>query len=226
MTKSPAVHLQIWQYLDPEEEDGEIEQLVEPTRPVILSYQHYIALTSDTFSQRLNLFNYALRLYEIDYNKWKTTNTNLRIFRTDLVESAEYNKIKDLVIDYTEPRDILRKLKERLCPTETDRRSELRHRYRKLFEIPKAQNREQWIDEWRGVVRDLEKANELDARNAKEDFFFINKEIDVTIAEIIWDRDPDKDESFHDFTERFVRKYRENALQIQRKGRSAFATTR
>src|SRR5882762_3759340 len=62
MTKSHAVHLQIWQYLDPEEEDGEIEQLVEPTRPVILSYQHYIALTSDTFSQRLNLFNYALRL--------------------------------------------------------------------------------------------------------------------------------------------------------------------
>src|ERR1700722_10858273 len=220
MIKSHAVHLQIWQYLDPEEEDGEIEQLVEPTRPVI----PYIELTSDTFSQRLNLFNYALRLYEIDYNKWKTTNTNLRIFRTDLVESVEYNKIKDLVIDYTEPRDILKKLKERLCPTETDRRSELRHRYRKLFEIPKAQNRERWIDEWRDVVRDLEKANELDARNAKEDFFFINKEIDVTVAEIIWDRDQDKDEFFHDFTERFVKKYRENALQTQRRDRTVTST--
>jgi hypothetical protein len=25
------IHLQIWQYLDPEKEDGEIEELVEPT---------------------------------------------------------------------------------------------------------------------------------------------------------------------------------------------------
>jgi hypothetical protein len=66
---------------------------------------------------------------------------------------------------------------------------------------------------------------EIDAKNAKEDFYFINKEIDVTMAEIIWDRYLDKDESFHDFTERFVRKYCENALQNQRKGRSAFATT-
>jgi hypothetical protein len=142
------------------------------------------------------------------------------------VESVEYNKIKDLVIDYTKPRDILKRLKERLCPTETDRRSELRHRYRKLFEIPKAQNRERWIDEWRDVVRrrDLEKANKLDARNAKEDFFSINKEIDVTVAEIIWDRDQDKDESFHDFTERFVKKYRENALQSQRSDRTVTST--
>lgn len=109
MTKSHAVHLQIWQYLDPEKEDGEIEQLVEPTRPVIPE----IDLTSTTCSQQLNLFNYSLRLYEIDYNKWKTANTNLRTFRTDLIESVEYSKVKDLVIDYIEPRDILRKLKER-----------------------------------------------------------------------------------------------------------------
>src|ERR1700735_4616897 len=47
MTKSHAVHLQIWQYLDPEKEDGEIEQLVEPTRPVIPE----IDLTSATCSQ-------------------------------------------------------------------------------------------------------------------------------------------------------------------------------
>jgi hypothetical protein len=221
MTKSHAVHLQIWQYLDPEKEDGEIEQLVEPTRPVIPE----IDLTSATCSQQLNLFNYSLRLYEIDYNKWKTANTNLRTFRTDLIESVEYNKVKDLVIDYIEPRDILKKLKERLCPTETDRRSELRHRYRNLLKTPKSQDRERWIDEWRDVVRDLTKAKEIDAKNAKEDFYFISKEIDVTIAEIIWDRDLDKDESFHDFTERFVRKYRENTLQNQRKGRSAFATT-
>ena len=83
MTKSHAVHLQIWQYLDPEEEDGEIEQLVEPTRPVIAD----IELTSYTFSQRLNLFNCVLRLYEIDYNKWKTTNTNLSLNLLSITKS-------------------------------------------------------------------------------------------------------------------------------------------
>ena len=92
------------------------------------------------------------------------------------------------------------------------------HIYRNLLKTPKSQDRERWIDEWRDVVRDLTKAKEIDAKNTKEDFYFINKEIDVTITEIIWDRGLDKDESFHDFTERFVRKYRENTLQNQRKG--------
>jgi hypothetical protein len=216
MTKTHAIQMRIWQYLDPEMEDSEIEVLVEPIRPEIPA--------ANSSPELISQFSYRLKFYEMDYNKWRTADTNLRTFHTDLIESVEYAKVKNLAIDYAEPRDILKKLKQRLCPTESDRRSELRHRYGNLSRVPKAQDREQWIDEWRDVVRDLVKANELDAKNAKEDFYLINREIDSTVSEIIWDRDQEMDESFDEFTERFIRKYREHALQA-RKGRSAFATT-
>ena len=66
-------------------------------------------------------------------------------------------------------------------------------------------DRERWIDEWRDVVHDLV--------NAKEDFYFINKEIGVTM-------EIETNESFHDFTKRFRQKISRSRLT-----NPAFTTT-
>ena len=122
-----AMQLEVWEYLDPQSS----KELTEPTQPSIPDVDSVL-----TNVQEL-IFKLNFEKYSRNHAAWLRAKSNLASIRTTICNSVDPLHISDLAARIVSPREILQKLKQRLCPTDTTRANELLRRYENLKKSPK-----------------------------------------------------------------------------------------
>src|SRR5467141_3554923 len=217
--KAHAVQYGIWEYVDLDAETP--KELVEPTRPTPLTEVQWAS------EYKRYEYNELSKNYDRDFNRFKEDRQNLRNFRSAIIRTVDSTHVSDLAADYLEPRDILLKLKERLCPATDAHINDLLSRYDHLQRTPKTQDLEKWTRTWQQVVRDLKKVGEKTDASAKRSYYFAVQKIDESLADQLWvrDRDLSPKTSFDQFSNEFVSLIRSMRSTTKlSSSRSSFAT--
>ena len=199
-----AMQLEVWEYLDPQS----TKELTEPTQPSIPDGDSVL-----TNVQEL-IFKLNFEKYSRNHAAWLRAKSNLASIRTTICNSVDPLHISDLAARIVSPREILQKLKQRLCPTDTTRANELLRRYENLKKSPKgSQDLEKWIYEWIEIVRDGMELHEIEKKSAIRAFYRANAKINESLTDSIsmW-ADTQDECSFEDIANKFLQKYREKGI--------------
>jgi hypothetical protein len=170
--QNQAVRLRIWEYIDPSKTEDKIMKNV--ALNVLASFEE------DKFTKR------EYSLYKTALAKFERLNQLLQSFYGAVIKTLNYEETKDIVRTCLMPRELLVKLKERLCPTAARFYAQLRKRYYALRDSDlKLQNREVWICEWRVSARDIITASIFVVDICKNEFIAANSRLDCPLTLII-----------------------------------------
>ncbi|MBC7849792.1 MAG: hypothetical protein H7Y31_08650, partial [Chitinophagaceae bacterium] len=212
-----ATQLRVWDYINPESE----KELQKPTRPQRPASDAELSSTAEL------LLKMELEEYKEEFSIWTRADTNIASMRTFICSSVDPIHISDLASTVVSPRDILKKLKNRLCPTDRTRATEILNHYEILKKPPKTQDLEKWIYEWMEIVRDGKAVKQIEEEGAKLHFYRANAKVNEALADSIslWEETLSDNASFEDIANKFLNKYREKGISSKTAVRSAFATS-
>ncbi|OJD24946.1 hypothetical protein ACJ73_03693 [Blastomyces percursus] len=100
------------------------------------------------------------------------------IWRT--VDASELRHIRSKNEDVKE---IIRCLRDRLCPSTSDNQRDVRIRYLDLCKTPKNRGIKKWLDKWSLIEDDIQDANIIGQFDLETDFLNVNLEIDLGYAQ-------------------------------------------
>jgi hypothetical protein len=170
--QNQAVRLRIWEYIDPLKTEDKITKNVAPNVPA--------SFEEDKLTER------EYSLYKTGLAKFERLDQLLQSFYGAVIKTLDYEETKDIVRTCLTPRELLVKLKERLCPTAARFHAQLRKRYYALRDSdPKLQNREVWIREWRVSAQDMIAASIFVIDICKDEFIAANSRLNRPLTLII-----------------------------------------
>ncbi|EGD89741.2 hypothetical protein H105_03394 [Trichophyton soudanense CBS 452.61] len=122
--------------------------------------------------------------YELDlakqykeFDQYDKEQDALRKFRYHLVCSVQHPIMTSLALE-EHSHVIFKKLKERLCPTQSERRRDVRQRWKSLMEDPPAKDVGIWLQNWENTYEDVKELGILDEESAIDDLIEANEQID------------------------------------------------
>lgn len=155
MVKSTATTGQIWEYVNPSRDAGQIPPLTEPTWPQpsdLPRTQEEIASGTLTAAHKEELTELR-SLYKIRLNRYDQRKASLAHLHRFIQETVHPDRIH-YTFNCDSVHQMLVNLQQRLKPKDDVRRYQLTDQYRELQKSPRNENLDAWMTSWEKVYRE------------------------------------------------------------------------
>ncbi|KKZ63922.1 hypothetical protein EMCG_01780 [[Emmonsia] crescens] len=163
--------------------------------------------------------------YDMDFTQWiiedaqyEMLHDGISRIRSLIWRTVDANELVRVPNEVLDVKEIIRSLKDRLCPTISEYQSDVRTRYQTLCRAPKRRGIEKWLNEWSLIEDDIKHANITGQFNLKIDFLNANLAINSGYAQA-WALDVRRNKdtiSFTNLVNDFKGRYREMGILKRR----------
>ncbi|PGH28414.1 hypothetical protein GX50_08849 [[Emmonsia] crescens] len=152
--------------------------------------------------------------WKIEHAQYEKLNDGISRIRSLIWRTVDDSELVHVRSEVNDVKEIIRLLKDRLCPTIREYQSDIRTRYQILCRAPKGRGIEKWLNEWPLIEDDMKHANITGQFNLRIDFLNANLAINSGYAQA-WALDVRRNEdtiSFTNLVNDFKKHYREMGI--------------
>ncbi len=154
MIKTQALAGKVWEHLDPSKDV--VPTLDEPSAPTPAEVNSQKTTISELTAEEREEYKILRQDHKRELNQYDKKESALSALRTS-IQSSVSRSCLHYTFEASSAREMLIELKKRLQPTDQLRELSLSTKYQKLRKAPKAQDLDNWLNDWEKVYYQCKK---------------------------------------------------------------------